>query len=240
MSDANTGSTPRISRRELRRRAEQLAATPVLTPEAAPAPGAATGALATILTVCTGNICRSPMAEVLLRHRLEGLPIRVHSGGTQALVGYEMPEQAVQLAVAQGVAPGDAAQHRARYLAESMLEESDLVLTMAREHRTHAVQLSPASLRRAFTLREFARLGAGMTDAQVHAVADAAGADPGERLRALAGAVGERRGLTPPVAGEDDDVIDPYRRSQRTYELSASQLVPAVETVARLVRATIG
>src|SRR5690606_12746543 len=47
-----------------------------------------------ILTVCTGNICRSPLAEAVLASRLADLDLRVHSAGTQALVGHGMPPEA--------------------------------------------------------------------------------------------------------------------------------------------------
>lgn len=250
MSDARSGVFARLSRRELRRRREAAATRPATDPQdappaAPPSPAPATAAplppgadAATILVVCTGNICRSPMGELLLRARLGGL-VRVHSAGTHALVDHGMTEPALRLAVRMGAAEPDAGAHRARLLAESMLAETDLVLTMTREHRSYVVQLLPSMLRRTFTLREFARLAEGMPDAEVAAAAASAGADPHARLQALARAVGERRGL---VMGspEDDDVIDPYRRSQDTYELSASQLSPAVDEAARVIRAALG
>jgi protein-tyrosine phosphatase len=51
-------------------------------------------------------------------------------------------------------------------------------------------------------------------------------------------AVADQRGLTPSVA-EDDDVVDPYRRSSETYARSAAQLVPALDEVERIVRAAL-
>ncbi|MEV4666454.1 low molecular weight phosphatase family protein [Microbacterium sp. LWO12-1.2] len=191
-----------------------------------------------MLTVCTGNICRSPLAEVLLRARLEPLGVRVHSAGTHAMVGHGMTEQAQEIAVRSGAAPSTAAGHAARYLVEPMLAESDLVLTMAREHRSHAVQMMPSRLRQTFTAREFARLAATLTDDVVRTVADAAGSDPRARLGAALRVLGDQRGLTL-AAAEDDDVVDPYRRSQATYEASAAQLLPAIDEVERVVRAAL-
>jgi protein-tyrosine phosphatase len=43
-----------------------------------------------------------------------------------------------------------------------------------------------------------------------------------------------------PADAADDDVIDPYRRSWKTYELTASQLVPAVDEVVRVLRIALG
>jgi protein-tyrosine phosphatase len=236
---------PGVSRREWRDRNNAPSSPPTPAPPESLAEllgGTASAPVAgtppTILTVCTGNICRSPLAEVLLRARLEPLGVRVHSAGTHAMVGHGMTEQAQEIAVRSGADPAAAAEHAARYLVEPMLAESDLVLTMAREHRSHAVQMMPSRLRQTFTAREFARLAATLTDDAVRTVADAAGSDPRARLGAALRVLGDQRGLTL-AAAEDDDVIDPYRRSQATYEASAAQLLPGIDEVERIVRAAL-
>lgn len=192
----------------------------------------------TIMTVCTGNICRSPMAEVLLRSALADLGVRVHSAGTHALVDEAMTEQALQLAIGHGADAKGAGDHRARLLTGPLLAETDLVLTMAREHRSFVVQTMPALLHRTFTVREFARLGANLGDDDVRRGVAAAGSDAGARLQALARLIGGQRGLVL-AEPDNDDVIDPYRRSQNTYDLSASQLVPAIAEAARVIRAAL-
>jgi protein-tyrosine phosphatase len=247
MTDPDDTARPRLRRADLRRLRDSLergedplsdALMAVPGAQAQPARAFEGPPQGTILTVCTGNICRSPMGEVLLHAQLRDLGVRVHSGGTHALVDHEMTEQAQQLAVVNGADAADAAAHRARLLTEKMLAESDLVLAMAREHRSYVVQLSPALLRRTFTVREFARLAATLTDDEVRQGVAAAGADAGARLRALAQLVGGQRGMVP-ADPDNDDVIDPYRRSQTTYELSTSQLAPAVAEVTRAIRATL-
>lgn len=217
------------------------AAEPVPTPVvlAHPGPADKQPTTLTILTVCTGNICRSPLAEVLLRTRLEEIGVRVHSAGTHALVGHGMPEQALALAVAAGAGHEIATAHQARYLVEPLLVDADLVLTMAREHRSHVVKMMPNRLRRTFTVREFARLASTLSDDDARAAADAAGGLPQERFAAVLRAVIDQRGLTPAVA-DDDDVVDPYRRSDQTYARSAAQLVPALDEVERIVRVALG
>jgi protein-tyrosine phosphatase len=189
-----------------------------------------------ILTVCTGNICRSPLAETLLRTRLAPYSPRVSSAGTMGLDDAPMTPEAVRLAVAFGVAQNVAEAHRSGYLTDAELRSPDLILAMSREHRRRIVELAPARLRSAFTLREFARLAAETTDEEIAAAALTGGADGSARARAAVAAVAAQRGMSaPPADPADDDVIDPYRRSWETYQLSASQLVPAVDQVVRVM-----
>lgn len=189
-----------------------------------------------ILTVCTGNICRSPLAETLLRTRLAPYGARVHSAGTHGLDSAAMTAEAQRLAVDLGVAAELADQHRSRYLTAAELRSPDLILAMSREHRRRIVEITPGRLRSAFTVREFARLAADTTDDEIAAASVAAGADASARARAAVAAVAAQRGMSaPPADPADDDVIDPYRRSWETYQLSASQLVPAIDQVVRVM-----
>ncbi|MDQ1218357.1 MULTISPECIES: arsenate reductase/protein-tyrosine-phosphatase family protein [Microbacterium] len=190
-----------------------------------------------IATICTGNICRSPLAALLLQTRLAGRDVRVASAGTRGLADHPMTAEAQQLALARGVAAPDAAAHRARFLTEQHLGSADLVLAMAREHRRAVAELVPARTRVAFTVREFGRLAASLSDTALRDAVDAAAdQDAAGRLRAAVAAVAGQRGLVlPPADPADDDVIDPYRRSWATYETSAAQLDPAIDQVVRVV-----
>ncbi|REJ08086.1 low molecular weight phosphatase family protein [Microbacterium bovistercoris] len=188
----------------------------------------------TILTVCTGNICRSPLAEVLLSTRLSDLGVRVHSAGTYALVGHGMPLEAQQVALARSARAVDVAAHRARYLREPLILESDLVLTMTQEHRSYTVQLLPGRMHRIFSVREFARIAGSLSDEQIASIAATAGEDPRARLGAVIMAVAQHRGM--PV---DEDVLDPFRQGMAAYEASAAQLDPALAEVERVMRAAL-
>lgn len=192
---------------------------------------------ARILTVCSGNICRSPLAEALLRRELSGLDVVVESAGTIAADGAQMPDEAQRLAENLRVSPAEAAAHRSRYLDTSTLDGASLVLAMSREHRRRVVELDPRRLRSTFTAREFARLATNADDALVRDAARAAGPAPERRVTAVIETVVAQRGIAPlPLAPDDDDIIDPYRRSWETYKLSGAQLVPAVEQIARVLR----
>lgn len=94
----------------------------------------ATGAVFEILVVCTGNICRSPMAEGLLHHRLPPAlrgRVAVGSAGTNALHGHQAEPYAVQTMARHGI---DIRPHRARQLTIDLAKRADLILAMERTH----------------------------------------------------------------------------------------------------------
>jgi protein-tyrosine phosphatase len=173
-----------------------------------------------ILAVCTGNVCRSPAAERLLANKL-GPTVIVSSAGTHALVGHPISDPMAALLTESGIEPDS---FKARRLSENMLKEADLVLTMTRAQRGLVVELWPAAVRRAFTLREFARLLSLVDPATLPA------GSPAERLRAampLAAAGRGRQQMSP----EEDDVVDPFRLSNAVYAASFAQITSAVDAI---------
>jgi protein-tyrosine phosphatase len=96
-----------------------------------------------VLVVCVGNICRSPMAEAMLRQALDGKSTtRVSSAGLGALVGHGASEHAVELMAERGL---DISAHKARQLTPDMIEASDLVLVMEQGHRRAIDSVEPAA-----------------------------------------------------------------------------------------------
>lgn len=190
-----------------------------------------------ILVVCTGNICRSPLAEQLLRTELGDLDVTLSSAGTAALVGQPMDDRAAGYSRQFGGQPD---RHSSRELSADQLGESDLVLALSREHRRAVVELLPRASRFTFTLREFARL----LDTLHADDRDDIAAQPDQyaRLTTLVGVAASIRGIAErPGDPADDDVIDPFRQDDAIYADSTRQLVPAVQSISQtLVRAATG
>lgn len=106
-----------------------------------------------VLLVCTGNICRSPLAASLLERALKerGLEVTVTSAGTGAWDGAPASEGAYLVGLERGL---DLSGHRARLLTRELVETADLVLTMARHHRARVDELGGEG--RVFVLGEYA------------------------------------------------------------------------------------
>lgn len=98
-----------------------------------------------ILCVCTGNICRSPLAEGLLRRDAPSLTVA--SAGIGAVVGASMPAAAEHIARREGL---DVLDHRARQLSGDLLRGADLVLVMESGQKSWIVSQFPESRGRVF------------------------------------------------------------------------------------------
>lgn len=186
-------------------------------------PAAATRTVG-VLVVCTANICRSPVAEVLLTRALAAAgDVRVSSAGLHALPGQPMAAEMARLL--DTPAPGFAA----RQVTAELVRAADLVLVMTREQRSALVGAVPAAVRRTFTLREFAELAV---------LADRTGAVPagstaGERLGALVRLAPRLRASRP--SGAVDDVDDPYGRGDAAFATAMAGIRQAVADIAGAV-----
>lgn len=174
--------------------------------------------MASILLVCTGNICRTPMAEGFLRehlrHRFPGRSIDVSSAGVIARDGHPATDEAVQAALEREV---DIKSHRARRLLAGQIEGADLVLGMAEEHAEEIVRLVPSAVSKTFTLKELIALLGDLPPVEGSEVLDEGAL--AERVR-QADELRRHRGRL----SMDMDVSDPLGMSVDTYRATAWEL----------------
>jgi L-threonylcarbamoyladenylate synthase len=116
----------------------------------------------TILFICTGNSCRSPMAQYLfkkyLAEKLE-CPIDaveqkgyiIRSAGTMGIVGFPATDNAINACMAKGV---DISAHRSSALTRHLIEQSDLIYVMSRAHGQAVVEISPEAAEKCMLLAE--------------------------------------------------------------------------------------
>ena len=183
---------------------------------------------ARILTVCTGNVCRSPYLERALQTELDRSwgpgEVEVTSGGTGALAGNPVDEGSRVLMDRLGY-PSEG--FVARTLLPEHVASADLVLTATRAHRGKVATLHPRALRYVFAFREFADLLAGIDPAELHAPS-ASASEHVQRVVALAAG---QRGMRPPLSDAEADIIDPYRRGPEVFEQMAQEISSALPTV---------
>lgn len=177
----------------------------------------------TLLFVCTGNLCRSPMAATVARNVLAGRTeaVDVISAGLLR-PGEPATDEAVNVMGRRGL---DLSTHRSRRVGDALVPAPDLILGMARQHARAVVDVMPGLFPRTFTLKEF--------------VARALSVGPrraGETLDIYLARVGTDRGFGALVGSSSaDDVADPIGCDLRTYERCAAEIEAAVTSLIDLV-----
>ncbi|EIV93315.1 protein-tyrosine-phosphatase [Frankia sp. QA3] len=176
----------------------------------------------TVLMVCTGNLCRSPLAEHLAAAHFtaaaDAAPV-FHSAGVHAQPAAPMHPHAAALLRARGVDPGA---FRTRPLTAELVGASDLVLSSTRAHRSAVVTLAPRALRRTFTVREFGRLTSAVRLADI---------PPGELRTAgeyLTEAAWRARAAGHIVPASVDDLTDPLEGGRDAFETCARMIDEAL------------
>jgi protein-tyrosine phosphatase len=108
--------------------------------------------IASILVVCEGNICRSPMGEIIFRTRLPG--VQVWSAGIGALVGSPPAPHAREVMCEHGF---DISSHRAQQLSEMDCKRAELILVMEHNQKRHLERRFPYTKGRVYQLGHFGK-----------------------------------------------------------------------------------
>jgi protein-tyrosine phosphatase len=168
-----------------------------------------------VLFVCTGNICRSPIADRLAAAygaRSQLPDFTSSSAGTHAVIAHPIHPEAAHVLEKLG---GDASRFAARQITRRIASDADLVITMTKAHRDSVLTLAPRLLRRTFTLVEASRLAA---DFDARSVADLPDLRP--RL----------------AAHQVFDVTDPLGQSADTFAAVGSQIADLLPPILELCR----
>ncbi len=177
----------------------------------------------TLLFVCTGNLCRSPMAAALARNVLAGRAEAVDVVSAGLLRGGEpATDEVVHLMKRRGL---DLSAHRSRRVDDALVPPPDLILGMARLHARAVVDGFPQLFPRTFTLKDLVVRGRSQGPRR-----------PGEALDTYLARVGADRGFET-LAGTNsaDDIADPIGGDLPAHERCAAELEVAVTALADLV-----
>lgn len=115
------------------------------------------GKIKSVLFVCTGNSCRSVMAEALLKKRLKELGrtgITVRSAGMNALNGLPPTDETIEALKEEGIELGE---FRSSSITADLIKGSDLILTMTSSHKEEILKCAPEAVKKTFLLKEYGR-----------------------------------------------------------------------------------
>ncbi|NEG70370.1 arsenate reductase/protein-tyrosine-phosphatase family protein [Bifidobacterium choloepi] len=173
-----------------------------------------------VLFVCTGNICRSPMGELLFPKFFDGEDLVVDSAGTQGLIDHEIDPSSRKLLESDGI---DSSKFRSKRLTPQLAKDSDLILCFTKNQQRQIASVAPTAAKRTATVSDFAAMcdycaKEGMIS----------GSTLDERIASVLDNASMIRPMLPPSA----DIKDPYRKEFEVFEQAHEELGAAIATIA--------
>jgi protein-tyrosine phosphatase len=181
-----------------------------------------------VLFVCTANLCRSPIAEHLMRSKLSDRKTEwtVSSAGVSARKGGSLPAATTRVLDEAGISVPE---WRTTRLSEAVIRRADLILTATADHRRAVVSLSPAAVARTFTILELARL---LTLSELVVPPDPSGDVAGTLIEAAAVGRGRPQSRDAHATDIDDPIGRPLAELRRTAERIGQALDEILSAVA--------
>lgn len=171
-----------------------------------------------VLFICTGNICRSPMGELLLPQFMPDL--ESDSAGTRGLVAHEIAPNSKRLLDQHGI---DSSSFRAKRVTPQIAQGSDLILCFEHEQRKEIAVIAPTAVRKTFLINDFANMcvyckeqgymGGNIRQEKLESVIDNAS-------------------MIRPMIPDTNNVEDPIGKDFAVYQAAYNEICKALQTIA--------
>lgn len=181
-----------------------------------------------VLFVCTGNICRSPMGELMFPLFFHDDSITTDSAGVQGLIDNPIDPSSARLMQQDGI---DASAFRSKRLTPQLAMSSDLVLCFTEHQRKKIVELAPRMRSSTFLLTDFADLCDYCAKN---------GLIEGDMLEDRLDSVLTNASLVRPMLPPAHDIDDPYRKEFPAFETAHQQIGEAFASIAAALEPTKG
>ena len=173
-----------------------------------------------VLFVCTGNICRSPMGELLFPYFFHTSGIETDSAGTQGLIDSPIDPSSAKLMTLDGI---DSSRFRSKRLTPQLAMSSDLILCFTEHQRKKIVALFPRVRSKTFLLSNFANLCRYFRQNNL-----LRGANVEDRMREVMYNASMVRHALP----EAEDITDPYRKEFAAFQAAHNQIIHSIADIA--------
>lgn len=174
-----------------------------------------------VLFVCTGNICRSPMGELLLPSIFQDPAITADSAGTRGLDSHAIDPSSAKLLQQVGI---DSSAFRSKRITPQLANDSDLILCFEQHQRQDIATMAPRAGRRTFLLTDFANMCAYCAQQGL-----ATGSTRQERLESVI----DNASMIRPMLPTPLTIEDPHRKDFAVFEKAYQQITQALTLIAK-------